>query len=148
MPRAGDAPMFESGFHPVPAKTNPLGAKGCGEAGCTGVLPSMMNTLVDALAECGVGHTDMLAHPGARLARDKRGARRVAGAVRRGCRRATGAPRPDPLPASGARERRQPMAAVPSRRVPAHLAGQGVPSAIHWRNAATSAGWLTGGVVR
>ena len=29
--------------HPVPATTNPLGAKGCGEAGCAGALPSVMN---------------------------------------------------------------------------------------------------------
>ena len=34
-----DAPLFAIGMHPVPAKTNPLGAKGCGEAGCAGSLP-------------------------------------------------------------------------------------------------------------
>ena len=39
MPRAEDAPLFASGSHPVPATTNPLGAKGCGEAGCAGALP-------------------------------------------------------------------------------------------------------------
>jgi len=32
MPRADDAPFFVNASHPVPAKTNPLGAKGCGEA--------------------------------------------------------------------------------------------------------------------
>ncbi len=63
MPRADDAPMFRSAFHPVPAKTNPLGAKGCGEAGCAGALPSVMNALVDALAEYGVAHIDMPATP-------------------------------------------------------------------------------------
>ncbi len=63
MPRADDAPMFTSGSHPVPAKTNPLGAKGCGEAGCAGALPSVMNALVDALAEYGVRHIDMPATP-------------------------------------------------------------------------------------
>ena len=63
MPRADDAPIFESAFHPVPAKTNPLGAKGCGEAGCAGALPSVMNALVDALAEYGVSHIDMPATP-------------------------------------------------------------------------------------
>jgi carbon-monoxide dehydrogenase large subunit len=47
----------------VPAKTNPLGAKGCGEAGCAGALPSVMNALVDALAEYGVRHVDMPATP-------------------------------------------------------------------------------------
>jgi aerobic carbon-monoxide dehydrogenase large subunit len=63
MPRADDAPMFTSAFHPVPAKTNPLGAKGCGEAGCAGALPSVMNALVDALAEYGIRHIDMPATP-------------------------------------------------------------------------------------
>ncbi|MGH7029932.1 MAG: xanthine dehydrogenase family protein molybdopterin-binding subunit, partial [Stellaceae bacterium] len=63
MPRAEDAPLFESAFHPVPAKTNPLGAKGCGEAGCAGALPSVMNALVDALAEYGIRHLDMPATP-------------------------------------------------------------------------------------
>jgi len=62
MPRAADAPMFESDFHPVPAMTNPLGAKGCGEAGC-GALPSVMNALVDALAGYGIRHLDMPATP-------------------------------------------------------------------------------------
>jgi carbon-monoxide dehydrogenase large subunit len=33
----------------VPATTNVLGAKGCGEAGCAGSLPSVMNAIVDAL---------------------------------------------------------------------------------------------------
>ncbi len=63
MPRAEDAPLFTSASHPVPAKTNPLGAKGCGEAGCAGALPSVMNALVDALAEYGIRHIDMPATP-------------------------------------------------------------------------------------
>ncbi|MGH7061385.1 MAG: xanthine dehydrogenase family protein molybdopterin-binding subunit, partial [Stellaceae bacterium] len=63
MPRAIDAPMFASASHPVPAKTNPLGAKGCGEAGCAGALPSVMNALVDALSEYGIRHIDMPATP-------------------------------------------------------------------------------------
>ena len=63
MPRADDAPMFRHASHPVPAQTNPLGAKGCGEAGCAGALPSVMNALVDALAEYGIRHIDMPATP-------------------------------------------------------------------------------------
>jgi carbon-monoxide dehydrogenase large subunit len=63
MPRADDAPLFVHEFHSVPAKTNPLGAKGCGEAGCAGALPSVMNALVDALSEFGVRHIDMPATP-------------------------------------------------------------------------------------
>jgi carbon-monoxide dehydrogenase large subunit len=63
LPRAGDAPMFAFGSHPVPAATNLLGAKGCGEAGCAGALPAVMNALVDALSEVGVRHIDMPATP-------------------------------------------------------------------------------------
>ena len=63
MPRADDAPLFRHASHPVPATTNPLGAKGCGEAGCAGALPSVMNALVDALSEYGIRHIDMPATP-------------------------------------------------------------------------------------
>ena len=49
--------------HPVPAKTNVLGAKGCGEAGCAGSLPAVMNALQDALRQVGVKHIDMPATP-------------------------------------------------------------------------------------
>lgn len=60
MPRAEDLPEFAFRSHPVPAKTNPLGAKGCGEAGCTGALPAIMNAIVDVLArERGISHIDM-----------------------------------------------------------------------------------------
>jgi aerobic carbon-monoxide dehydrogenase large subunit len=63
MPRAEDAPLFVHEFHSVPATTNPLGAKGCGEAGCAGALPSVMNALIDALSEFGIRHIDMPATP-------------------------------------------------------------------------------------
>jgi len=63
LPRASDAPLPAHGSHPVPAQTNLLGAKGCGEAGCAGALPSVMNALVDALREVGVTHIDMPATP-------------------------------------------------------------------------------------
>jgi len=59
MPRAADVPAFELAEHPVPAKTNILGAKGCGEAGCAGSLTSVMNAVLDALAERGIRHIDM-----------------------------------------------------------------------------------------
>jgi carbon-monoxide dehydrogenase large subunit len=59
MPRATDAPPFVLADHPVPAKTNPLGVKGCGEAGCAGALTSVMNAVMNALAERGVRHVDM-----------------------------------------------------------------------------------------
>ena len=63
LPRADDAPLFTHEFHPVPATTNVLGAKGCGEAGCAGALPSVMNALLDALSEYGITHLDMPATP-------------------------------------------------------------------------------------
>ncbi len=63
MPRADDAPSFEFASHPVPATTNPLGVKGCGEAGCAGALPAVMNAVVDALRPLGIRHIDMPATP-------------------------------------------------------------------------------------
>src|SRR5438093_9209063 len=63
MPRASDAPFFSVANHEVPAKTNPLGVKGCGEAGCAGSLTSIMNAVVDALSEYGIRHIDMPATP-------------------------------------------------------------------------------------
>lgn len=63
LPRAHDAPNFTVASHPVPAKTNPLGVKGCGEAGCAGALASVMNAVVDALSVYGIRHIDMPATP-------------------------------------------------------------------------------------
>lgn len=64
MPRAADLPSFNFGSHPVPATTNPLGIKGCGEAGCSGSLPAIMNAVADVLArETGRTHLDMPATP-------------------------------------------------------------------------------------
>jgi carbon-monoxide dehydrogenase large subunit len=53
MPRADQMPDFHLAFHPVPATTNPLGAKGCGEAGTTGAIPAVINAIGDALVEAG-----------------------------------------------------------------------------------------------
>lgn len=59
LPRAEDVPSFELAFHSVPAKTNPLGVKGCGEAGITAAPAAVVNAVVDALASHGVTHLDM-----------------------------------------------------------------------------------------
>jgi carbon-monoxide dehydrogenase large subunit len=59
MPRAHDAPMIEVANHPVPTKTNPIGAKGCGEAGTSGGLPAVANAVIDALSEFGIRHLEM-----------------------------------------------------------------------------------------
>jgi carbon-monoxide dehydrogenase large subunit len=63
LPRAEDLPAIATESHGVPCTTNPLGAKGCGEAGCAGSLPAVMNAIVDALAPLGVSHLDMPATP-------------------------------------------------------------------------------------
>jgi len=59
MPRAHDAPMIEVAHHPVPTKSNPIGAKGCGEAGTSGGLPSVANAVIDALSDLGIRHLEM-----------------------------------------------------------------------------------------
>ena len=63
LPHASHAPSFTMASHPVPARTNVLGAKGCGEAGCAGALPAVMNALADALRQAGVTQIDMPATP-------------------------------------------------------------------------------------
>ncbi|MGQ0676943.1 MAG: xanthine dehydrogenase family protein molybdopterin-binding subunit, partial [Rhodospirillales bacterium] len=63
LPRAADVPNFSFLSEPTRATTNPLGVKGCGEAGCAGALPSVMNAVIDALAEYGIKHIDMPATP-------------------------------------------------------------------------------------
>jgi carbon-monoxide dehydrogenase large subunit len=63
MPRAADVPFFSFTSQGVPTATNPVGAKGCGEAGCAGSLPSVMNAIIDALSPYDVRHVDMPATP-------------------------------------------------------------------------------------
>jgi carbon-monoxide dehydrogenase large subunit len=63
MPRAHDLCDMDVESNPVPTKTNPLGVKGAGEAGCVGALPAVTNALVDALAEFGIKHIEMPATP-------------------------------------------------------------------------------------
>jgi aerobic carbon-monoxide dehydrogenase large subunit len=59
MPRAGWLKHLEVHDHPVPTTMNTLGAKGVGEAGCTGSLPALVNATVDALRPLGIKHLDM-----------------------------------------------------------------------------------------
>ena len=62
MPRADDLPMFHVD-HSVqtPCTHNPLGVKGCGEAGAIGSPPTIVNAVVDALQRGGhkIDHIDM-----------------------------------------------------------------------------------------
>ena len=59
MPRAGLVGGLNVIDHPVPTATNPLGAKGVGEAGVTGSMPCLMNAVMDALRQAGVERFDM-----------------------------------------------------------------------------------------
>jgi carbon-monoxide dehydrogenase large subunit len=43
----------------VPSPTNLLGAKGAGEAGTTGAIPTLANAVIDALRPLGIQHLDM-----------------------------------------------------------------------------------------
>ncbi|HUK61024.1 MAG TPA: xanthine dehydrogenase family protein molybdopterin-binding subunit [Stellaceae bacterium] len=63
MPRADDLCAIRLEGNPVPTKTNPLGVKGAGEAGCVGALPAVSNALADALAPLGIHHVAMPATP-------------------------------------------------------------------------------------
>jgi aerobic carbon-monoxide dehydrogenase large subunit len=59
LPRAEDIPPIVVGDHPSPAKSNPLGTKGCGEAGCAGSLTTIVNAVLDALSDYGIKQIDM-----------------------------------------------------------------------------------------
>lgn len=59
MPRAQDLPMIRFVTEPVPSTTNPLGMKGCGEAGTVGSLGAISNAMSDAMAQRGVMRVEM-----------------------------------------------------------------------------------------
>ncbi|HLB97732.1 MAG TPA: molybdopterin cofactor-binding domain-containing protein, partial [Acetobacteraceae bacterium] len=63
MPRAGDLPPFDLSFSPTRCTTNPLGVKGCGEAGAIAMFPAIGNAVLDALAPLGVTGFDGPATP-------------------------------------------------------------------------------------
>ena len=63
MPRADDFPTFNIGHVCTPCTHNPLGTKGCGEAGAIGSPPALMNAVLDALSAVGVKDLDMPASP-------------------------------------------------------------------------------------
>jgi carbon-monoxide dehydrogenase large subunit len=54
LPRADDLVPFQVGFNPTRCMTNPLGVKGCGEAGMVGAFPAVTSAILDALAPLGV----------------------------------------------------------------------------------------------
>ena len=64
MPRASHVPSIAFAFtEACPTNANPLGVKGCGEAGAIGAPPAVINAVVDALQPYGITHIDMPATP-------------------------------------------------------------------------------------
>jgi carbon-monoxide dehydrogenase large subunit len=49
MPRAGDLPSFDLSFAGTRCTTNPVGVKGCGEAGAIALFPAIANAIADAV---------------------------------------------------------------------------------------------------
>jgi len=64
LPRASDLPFFESELdESQPCTHNPIGAKGCGEAGTIAAPAAVINALLDALQSMGVRDIEMPATP-------------------------------------------------------------------------------------
>ncbi|WP_204113979.1 xanthine dehydrogenase family protein molybdopterin-binding subunit [Shimia biformata] len=66
MPRADDVPFYTVDHSSqTPCTHNPLGVKGCGEAGAIGSPPAVVNAVIDALQSGGknVDHIDMPVSP-------------------------------------------------------------------------------------
>ena len=63
MPRAGDLPSFSVATHATLCTHNPLGAKGCGEAGAIGAPGAVMNAVLNALRSVGASEVQMPASP-------------------------------------------------------------------------------------
>ncbi len=63
MPRADDLPSFSVDTTVTACTHNPLGVKGCGEAGAIGSPPAIINAVVNALSDYNVTHIDMPATP-------------------------------------------------------------------------------------
>jgi aerobic carbon-monoxide dehydrogenase large subunit len=61
--RADTMPAIAVDFSPIPSTTNPLGAKGVGEGGTVASTPTVMNSILDALAPLGVTDLAMPATP-------------------------------------------------------------------------------------
>ncbi len=59
MPRSDDMPAMTVLHHGVPCTNNPLGAKGAGESGVAGSLPSGVSAVLDALSVRGITHLDL-----------------------------------------------------------------------------------------
>jgi carbon-monoxide dehydrogenase large subunit len=64
LPRAQDLPNFAGGLNQQePTRSNPLGVKGTGQAGCIVAPQTIMNAVLDALSPLGIDQLDMPATP-------------------------------------------------------------------------------------
>ncbi len=64
MPRADDVPFYNVDYScQTPCTHNPLGVKGCGEAGAIGSPPAVVNAVIDALHRGGITHVDHINMP-------------------------------------------------------------------------------------
>ncbi|HEY1795437.1 MAG TPA: xanthine dehydrogenase family protein molybdopterin-binding subunit [Stellaceae bacterium] len=63
LPRATDLPAFNLTLVELPTKSNPLGVKGSGQAGCIAAPQTITHAILDALAPLGIDHIDMPATP-------------------------------------------------------------------------------------
>jgi carbon-monoxide dehydrogenase large subunit len=63
MPRADGVPAMAVSTVEVPCRNNPMGIKGCGEAGSVASPAAVINGIIDALADLGVRAIDMPATP-------------------------------------------------------------------------------------
>ncbi len=59
MPRADDLPMIDFTTEGTPSLYNPLGMKGCGEAGTVGAIAAVTNAVLDGLWDAGVRQLDL-----------------------------------------------------------------------------------------
>ena len=63
LPKADDLCGLDVAFNEIPCRTNPIGVKGCGEAGTVGAHPAAMNAVIAALSRYGIDHLDCPATP-------------------------------------------------------------------------------------
>src|SRR2546428_1431702 len=59
IPRAKDIPEYVMDSTVTPSPINPMGIKGCGEAGTIGATPAIANAVIDALSPLGIRHLDL-----------------------------------------------------------------------------------------
>jgi carbon-monoxide dehydrogenase large subunit len=63
VPSAAELPSFTLDHTTTPSPTNPIGAKGVGEAGTIASTPAVMNAIADALSPYGITDIEMPATP-------------------------------------------------------------------------------------